>query len=104
MFYFVSFRRFFSSIFISGVQYIYTKKLAGIGGGELSLIKKQQLISSRLSLLLSLDRFLCHLNETILGFAIGKVGNGSNGLFRVVVGKGAGLFNTITLKDEFTSL
>lgn len=55
-------------------------------------------------LFLALDSLFGHLDEAILGFAIRKVCKGRNGLFGVVVGKGAGLLDAVALEDYFTSL
>ena len=55
-------------------------------------------------LLLALDRLVSHFNETILGLAVGEIGNGSNGLFGVIVSESSGLLNAIALKDQLASL
>lgn len=57
-----------------------------------------------LRLFVALDSLLGHLDETILGFALGEVRNGGNGLFGVVVGKGAGLLNAVALEDKVAGL
>ncbi len=52
-----------------------------------------------LCLFLALDSLFGHLDETVLGFAIREVRNGSDSFFGVFVGKGAGLLDAIALKD-----
>lgn len=55
-------------------------------------------------LFLALDGLLGHIDEAILGFAVGEVRNSGNGLFSIVVREGAGLFDTIALEDELAGL
>ena len=55
-------------------------------------------------LLLSLQRLLRHVDQAILGLAVGKVGDGRNGLLRVFLRQGACLFDAVALQDEFTCL
>lgn len=55
-------------------------------------------------LLLALDRLVSHFNETILGLAVGEVGNGSNRPLGVVVSESSGLLNAIALKHQLASL
>lgn len=54
--------------------------------------------------LLALNRLVSHLNETILGLAVGEVGNGSNGLFGVVVSKSARLLDAVALQNQLAGL
>lgn len=56
------------------------------------------------TLLLPLDRLLCHLNKTVLGFTLGKVGNSGNGFFRVVLRKSSGLLYAIALQYQLAGL
>lgn len=57
-----------------------------------------------LSLLLPLQRLLGHLDQSVLGLAVGEVGNGGNGLVRVFLREGAGLLDAVALQDKFTCL
>lgn len=56
------------------------------------------------TLLLSLQRLLGHLDQPVLGLAVGEVGNGRNGLLGVLLRQGAGLLDAVAHQDEFTCL
>jgi hypothetical protein len=70
--------------------------------GELK--NKYVYMESRASLLPPIHRLLAHLNETSLGFTIGEITDGSNGLVGVILGQSTSLLNTVTLMNELTGL
>lgn len=57
-----------------------------------------------ISLLLALQYLGAHLEETVLGLALGEIGNGLRGAVDVFLGHGASLLDAIALNDKGASL
>ena len=51
-----------------------------------------------------LHGLLTHINQAGLRFAVGEIADCSDGLVGEVLSKGMGLFNTVALADDITSL
>ena len=54
--------------------------------------------------LASLDRLLCHVEQSVLGLALGEVGNRGHGLLRIVLRECPRLLNAVALQNQLASL